>query len=137
MKFFGLFRIRAQQWRNVAPEFLPFADAATDDLPLSRLLRLSLFQVTVGMATVLLVGTLNRVMIVEMGMAAWIVSLMVALPILILPGAVWIMVVGVTKPLSSARLMTKGFMVEPGSNVSVRARLRSCSPLRFWREAGE
>jgi BCD family chlorophyll transporter-like MFS transporter len=85
MKFFGLFRIRAQQWRNVAPEFLPFADAATDDLPLSRLLRLSLFQVTVGMATVLLVGTLNRVMIVEMGMAAWIVSLMVALPLVFAP----------------------------------------------------
>ena len=85
MKFFGLFRIRAQQWMNVAPEFLPFADAATGDLPLGRLLRLSLFQVTVGMASVLLVGTLNRVMIVEMGMAAWIVSLMVALPLVFAP----------------------------------------------------
>jgi hypothetical protein len=32
-----------------------------------RLLRLSLFQVSVGMAIVLLNGTLNRVMIVELG----------------------------------------------------------------------
>ena len=47
--------------------FLPFADAATPELPLGRLLRLSLFQVSVGMAIVLLNGTLNRVMIVELG----------------------------------------------------------------------
>ena len=44
--------------------FLPFADAASDDLPLLRLLRLSLFQVSVGIALALLNGTLNRVMIV-------------------------------------------------------------------------
>ena len=50
-----------------APRFLPFADAATPELPLGRLLRLSLFQVSVGMAVVLLNGTLNRVMIVELG----------------------------------------------------------------------
>ena len=53
-------------WSELAPKFLPFADAASEDLPLSRVLRLSLFQVSVGMALVLLVGTLNRVMIVEM-----------------------------------------------------------------------
>ena len=51
-------------------------------LPLPRLLRLSLFQVSVGMAYALLLnGTLNRVMIVELGMAAWLVALMVALPL--------------------------------------------------------
>ena len=72
-------------WTRVAPGFLPFADAATTELPLSRLLRLSLFQVSVGMATVLLIGTLNRVMIVEMGMAAWLVSLMVGLPLVFAP----------------------------------------------------
>lgn len=76
---------RARQWLDIAPRFLPFADAATTELPLGRLLRLSLFQVTVGMATVLLIGTLNRVMIVEMGMAAWLVSLMVALPLVFAP----------------------------------------------------
>jgi cytochrome c5 len=47
-----------QIWGELAPKFLPFADAASEDLPLSRLLRLSLFQVSVGMALVLLVGTL-------------------------------------------------------------------------------
>ena len=72
-------------WTRVAPGFLPFADAATTELPLARLLRLSLFQVSVGMATVLLIGTLNRVMIVEMGMAAWLVSLMVGLPLVFAP----------------------------------------------------
>ena len=40
---------------------------------MGRLLRLSLFQVTVGMAVVLLIGTLNRVMIVELAVPSWIV----------------------------------------------------------------
>jgi BCD family chlorophyll transporter-like MFS transporter len=75
----------ASQWARVGTRFLPFADAATTELPLPRLLRLSLFQVTVGMAMVLLVGTLNRVMIVELGVAAWLVSAMVALPLLVAP----------------------------------------------------
>ena len=65
--------------------YLPFADAASADLPLKRLARLSLFQISVGMATVLLIGTLNRVMIVELGMSAWVVSLMVSLPFLFAP----------------------------------------------------
>ena len=63
-----------QQWRKLGPNFLPFADAATKDLPLKRLFRLSLFQVTVGMATGLLVGTLNRVMIVELKVSAHTVA---------------------------------------------------------------
>ena len=67
------------------PRYLPFADAASRDLPLARLLRLALFQVSVGMAMALLVGTLNRVMIVELGVAAWIVSVMVGLPLLFAP----------------------------------------------------
>jgi BCD family chlorophyll transporter-like MFS transporter len=60
-------------------------DAASIDLPLSRLLRLSLFQVSVGMATVLLNGTLNRVMIVELSVPTWLVALLIALPLLIAP----------------------------------------------------
>ena len=71
--------------RHWVPRLLPFADAASAGLPLSRLLRLSMFQVSVGMATALLVGTLNRVMIVELHMAAWLVSLMVALPLVAAP----------------------------------------------------
>jgi MFS transporter, BCD family, chlorophyll transporter len=75
----------ARQWKRLSPRFLPFADAATAELPLRRLLRLSLFQVSVGMATALMVGTLNRVMIVELGVHAWLVALMVALPIVVAP----------------------------------------------------
>lgn len=75
----------AQFWGQLGPKFLPFADVATDDLPLSRLLRLSLFQVSVGMALVLLIGTLNRVMIVELSVPAALVSTMIALPILFAP----------------------------------------------------
>jgi BCD family chlorophyll transporter-like MFS transporter len=71
--------------KRLPVRYLPFADAASVGLPLSRLLRLSLFQVTVGMATALMVGTLNRVMIVELGVPAWMVALMVALPLLVAP----------------------------------------------------
>jgi BCD family chlorophyll transporter-like MFS transporter len=73
------------RWTQLGPRFLPFADVATADVPLSRLLRLSLFQVSVGMALVLLVGTLNRVMIVELGVSAALVAVMVALPVLYAP----------------------------------------------------
>ena len=72
-------------WQALGPRFLPFADAATKELPLGRLLRLSLFQVSVGMAIVLLTGTLNRVMIVELGVPAWLVGVMVSLPIIFAP----------------------------------------------------
>ena len=75
----------ARQWQAISPRFLPFADAATSELPMRRLLRLSLFQVTVGMAVVLLIGTLNRVMIVELGVPAWLVATMVSLPLIFAP----------------------------------------------------
>ncbi|MEE4382333.1 MAG: BCD family MFS transporter [Pseudomonadales bacterium] len=75
----------AQAWTRLGPQWLPFADAASATLPFGRLLRLSLFQVSVGMAMVLLSGTLNRVMIVELGVPAWVVATMVALPLLFAP----------------------------------------------------
>ncbi len=71
--------------RRLPLKFLPFADAASAGLPMGRLLRLSLFQVTVGMSAALMLGTLNRVMIVELGVAAWLVALMVAIPLLVAP----------------------------------------------------
>jgi BCD family chlorophyll transporter-like MFS transporter len=80
-----LSRTLIARWALLGPRFLPFADAATPDLPLSRLLRLSLFQVSVGMALTLLVGTLNRVMIVELKVPATLVAMMVALPVLYAP----------------------------------------------------
>lgn len=75
----------ARRWAELARSLLPFADAATKELPLGRLLRLSLFQVSVGMAAVLLTGTLNRVMIAELGVPAWLVALMVGLPLVFAP----------------------------------------------------
>ncbi len=72
-------------WIGLGTRYLPFADAATADVPLSRLLRLSLFQVSVGMSLVLLVGTLNRVMIVELGVPASLVAVMLALPLAAAP----------------------------------------------------
>jgi MFS transporter, BCD family, chlorophyll transporter len=71
--------------KRAGVEFMPFADAVTDDLPLGRLLRLSLFQIAGGMAMVLLVGTLNRVMIVELGVSASLVAMLIALPVLSAP----------------------------------------------------
>lgn len=75
----------AVKWAKVSTRFLPIADMVTEDLPLSRLLRLALFQVTVGMAAVLLIGTLNRVMIVELGISASLVAVMIALPLVFAP----------------------------------------------------
>jgi len=82
--------ILAKTWTRVGPQFLPFADAATAELPLGRLLRLSLFQVSVAMAVVLLNGTLNRVMIVELGVPTWLVALMISLPLVFAPARVLI-----------------------------------------------
>ena len=78
-------RAAMRTWVGMGARYLPFADAATPDLPLPRLLRLSLFQVAVGMALVLLVGTLNRVMIVELGVPASLVGIMIALPLIAAP----------------------------------------------------
>lgn len=78
-------RLALAGWQRVGLRFLPFADAASADLPLGRLLRMSLFQVSVGLALALLNGTLNRVMIVELAVPAWQVAALVALPILFAP----------------------------------------------------
>jgi BCD family chlorophyll transporter-like MFS transporter len=72
-------------WTQLVFQLLPFADAASADLPLPRLLRLSLFQFSVGMAMVLLNGTLNRVMVVELGTPTWLVALLIAMPLFAAP----------------------------------------------------
>ncbi len=76
---------KASSLKRISVNLLPFSDAVSDDLPLGQLLRLSLFQVSVGMAAVMLLGTLNRVMIVELSLAASLVAAMIALPVLIAP----------------------------------------------------
>jgi BCD family chlorophyll transporter-like MFS transporter len=75
----------SRNWSKLGPALLPFADAAIPEAMLPRLLRLSLFQVSVGMAVVLLIGTLNRVMIVELAVPAWLVGMMVSLPLVFAP----------------------------------------------------
>lgn len=75
----------AQAWQRLMMAMLPFADSASKDLPLARLLRLSLFQISTGMAAVLLTGTLNRIMIVELGVSGTLVALMVSLPLVFAP----------------------------------------------------
>ena len=81
-----LMRMLSPAWAvQLTRRYAPFADAASADLPLGRLLRLSLFQAAIGMTVALLVGTLNRVMIVELGVPAWWVALSVALPLVFAP----------------------------------------------------
>ncbi|MGI9129344.1 MAG: BCD family MFS transporter [Roseomonas sp.] len=75
----------ARLWTGISVNVLPFAESTSGPLPIKRLLRLSLFQISCGMTAVLMVGTLNRVMIVEMGVAASLVAIMVALPLLFAP----------------------------------------------------
>jgi len=77
--------VTRSQIAKIGARYLPFADAGSEGFPLSQILRLSLFQVSVGMATVMLLGTLNRVMIVELGVPAALVAAMVALPVLVAP----------------------------------------------------
>ena len=55
---------------RINERYLPWLNVVQGDLTLSRLARLSLFQVSVGICFVLLNGTLNRIMVVELGRAA-------------------------------------------------------------------
>ena len=77
--------LRQKHIKALSSAWMPFAEATSEGLPLRQLLRLSLFQVSVGMATVLLLGTLNRVMIVELSVPAMVVALMIAIPVLVAP----------------------------------------------------
>ena len=56
--------LRKKDLQKLGTSWMPFADVASDGLTLAQLLRMSLFQVSVGMATVLRLGSLYRVMIV-------------------------------------------------------------------------
>ena len=72
-------------WRNARTVFLPFAEVITEELPLTRLMRMALFQLSVGLTAALIIGTLNRVMIVELHLPAWLVSIMISLPLAFAP----------------------------------------------------
>ena len=81
----SLNNLATKAWTRLGTRFMPFADVATPEVPLSRLWRLSLFQVTVGMVQTLFVGTLNRVMILELRVPATVVAIGLAIPLLIAP----------------------------------------------------
>ncbi len=53
-------------------------------------LRLGLFPVVLGLTSVLMGGTINRVMIVELGISTTLVGLFFALPLLISPLRIWL-----------------------------------------------
>ncbi|MDG5493307.1 BCD family MFS transporter [Niveispirillum sp. BGYR6] len=72
-------------WQKLGTRYMPFADAASVEMPLARLLRLALFQISAGCVMVLLNGTLNRVMIVELGVPVELVSAAIAIPVLAAP----------------------------------------------------
>jgi BCD family chlorophyll transporter-like MFS transporter len=75
----------AAAWAQFYTKFGPIRQFEEAGLSFPRLLRLSLFQVTVGLAQVLFYGTLNRVMIVELKVPATIVSVFIAIPVLVAP----------------------------------------------------
>jgi len=77
--------VAIRTWQKFGTSILPFADVATAEMPLSRLLRLALFQLSVGMVQTLFVGTLNRVMILELRVPASLVAIMLAIPLLVAP----------------------------------------------------
>lgn len=76
---------KSKHIQQLGTKWMPFADAASEGLTMAQLLRLGLFQVAVGMASVLLLGTLNRVMIVELAVPASVVAVMIALPVISAP----------------------------------------------------
>ncbi len=110
-------------WTQLPRRMLPFADAASTDLPLSQILRLSLFQVSVGMASVMLLGTLNRVMIVELSVPAMIVAIMIALPVLIAPFRA---VLGFRSDTHALRLDGNGFPISGSDLCAKWVGLQSC-----------
>jgi BCD family chlorophyll transporter-like MFS transporter len=72
-------------WRGKGSFLMPFADVATEELPWRKLIRLALFQISVGFSAALIIGTLNRVMIVELHLSAALVSVMISLPLVLAP----------------------------------------------------
>ncbi len=82
----GVNSMFVKTWAKVGSRrWLPFADVASAELPFSRLLRLSMFNLSVGMVQTLFVGTLNRVMILELSVPASVVAIMLAIPLLAAP----------------------------------------------------
>jgi BCD family chlorophyll transporter-like MFS transporter len=72
-------------------------------MPISKLLRLGLINVAVALTAVPINGTLNRVMISELGLPATLVAILIALPYLFSPVQIWIGGYSDTHPLLGLR----------------------------------
>ncbi len=81
-----------------------FIDPQTDSPPVPKLnlltmFRLGLFQMGLGMMSVLIFGVLNRVLIRELGVPATIATIILALTLFVAPARVWFGQMSDTKPL--------------------------------------
>ncbi|MEA5419680.1 PucC family protein, partial [Spirulina sp. CCNP1310] len=74
-------------------------DKFTPALPLPTILRLGLFNLGLGLMSVLTVAVLNRVMITELQIPAWVTAGAVALPYLVSPARVWFGQLSDSRPL--------------------------------------
>jgi BCD family chlorophyll transporter-like MFS transporter len=81
----GYLHAAARTTAKLSRKWLPFSDVASAEFTLGRLFRLSLFQLSVGMVQTLFVGTMNRVMILELSVPASLVAVMLAIPLLVAP----------------------------------------------------
>ncbi len=75
------------------------AERSLPKIQLLTILRLGLFQLGLGMMSVLLTGLLNRVMIKELGVPATIASVVLAVTLFVSPIRVWFGQLSDTKPL--------------------------------------
>jgi BCD family chlorophyll transporter-like MFS transporter len=75
------------------------ASALLPPLPVTTMLRLGLFQLGLGMMSVLIFGVLNRVLIKELGVPADIASVILALTLFVAPARVWFGYLSDSKPL--------------------------------------
>ncbi|MDB9494578.1 BCD family MFS transporter [Spirulina major CS-329] len=69
------------------------------DLGLFTILRLGLFNLGLGLMSVLTVAVLNRVMISELGIPGWVTAGAIALPYLVSPARVWFGQLSDSRPL--------------------------------------
>lgn len=81
------------------PNLTPHAETALPRIKLRTMFRLGLFQMGLGILTVLTVGVLNRVMIAELAIPAGITSVVLAMSLLVAPVRVWFGQLSDAKPL--------------------------------------
>lgn len=82
-----------------ASDLQPVPDQNLPKINLATMFRLGLFQLGLGMMSVLVFGVLNRVLIRELGVPATIATMILALTLFVAPARVWFGQLSDTKPL--------------------------------------